>query len=381
MSQTLTWVEISQSALKHNIKLFKNNLKPGTQLMVVVKSNAYGHGMFEVAVLAAQTGADWLATVNLDEAIQLRQQGVKLPILVLSYYDLEKSAIKYAINKNISLVVYDIDQVKFIDKIASKLNKKARVHIKIDTGTSRIGIMFDEAVKFVEGANSQNYIGIEGIFSHFASSEEDQDFTNMQLERFKKLISELEKKNIKIKFKHFACSAAIMSQPESHFDLVRLGVSAYGLWPSEQARQFAKKNLAKDFDLKPAMSLYTKIVQLKNIKKGSCVGYGCSYKVKRDTKLAILPIGYWEGFDRHLSNKGEILIGDKRCAVLGRVCMNLIMIDVTDLDDVKVGERVVILGRDGNEKITAEELADKIGTINYEVVTRINPLIPRLYVE
>ncbi|MFA7662591.1 MAG: alanine racemase [Patescibacteria group bacterium] len=380
MSQNFNLVEISKLAFKHNLGLFRKNLKPNTKLMTVVKSNAYGHGMIEMARLAVEFGSDWLATANLSEAIELRNAKIKNPILVLSYYALDEKDLRFAIKANISLVVYSEEQIKFIDKLAKNLNKKAKIHIKVDTGTSRLGILINQAFDFIKKTSHYKNIEIEGLFSHFAASEENQKFTKYQLAAFKKLIVKLNNAGINIAFKHFACSAAIMSQADSRFDMVRLGIAAYGLWPSTQAIKLARHNFGKKFNLKPVLSLYTKIVQLKEVQKGTCIGYGCTKIVNQKTKLAILPVGYWEGFDRRLSNKAEVIIAGKRCSVLGRVCMNLIIVDVTKLKKIQVGEKVTLIGRDGKVEVTADEWAKHIGTINYEIITRINPLVKRIYV-
>jgi len=380
MSTPFTWVEISKSAIKHNIQQYKKILKPSTQLMTVVKSNAYGHGMAGFAKLAVKYGIDWLGVVNLDEALELRKHGIKAPILVLGYYPLDKRLLTRAIRRNISLVVYSVEQLKLLNRIGKSISKKVKVHLKIDTGTSRLGVLVKDALPFVVKVSKFKNIEIEGIFSHFAASEENQKFTLQQLKSFNRLIKRIESRGIKIPLKHFACSAAVLVQPQSHFNLVRIGIASYGLWPSYLTKRICQKKYPH-FNLKPVLSLYTKIVQLKILPKGTFIGYGCTYKTKRKTKLAILPIGYWEGFDRHLSHKGRVIIKDKFCQVLGRVCMNLIMVDATNVPNLKVGERVVIIGKQGRKEISVEELAQKIGTINYEIVTRINPLLPRIYVK
>lgn len=376
-NQNLTWVEINRANIGHNIAQYRRILNKKAQIMAIVKSNAYGHGMIETGRLAAKY-CEWLGVANLAEALELRAAGIENPILVLSYYTLDETYIREAILKDISLVVYDIDTARFLSFIAQKLNKEVLVHAKVDTGTSRLGVLNGKALTFIKKVKQLPQVEIEGIFSHFAASEEDQKFTQKQLENFNEVLENLEKKEIEINFRHFACSAAALVKKEAHFDLMRLGISMYGLWPSEETKKIILKEYPR-FKLKPALSWKTRIVQVKDIPKRSYVGYGCTYKTKRKTKLAVLPIGYWEGYDRHLSNKGEVLVKGKRCPVLGRVCMNLSMIDVTDVPAVKVGDEAVLTGKQGREEVTADELAQKIGTINYEVVTRINPLIARIY--
>ncbi|MDD4606825.1 MAG: alanine racemase [Patescibacteria group bacterium] len=378
-NQHFTWVEISKSALKHNIQQYKKVLSKSTQIMAVVKSNAYGHGMVETAKLAIKYGAKWLATVNLDEALELRQAGIKSPVLVLSYYQLDKKLIKQAIQQNISLVVYSVEQLKFLNQVSLELKKSAQVHLKIDTGTTRLGILVDHGLDFIKQAFKFKNLKIQGLFSHFAASEENQQFTQQQLDKFKNLIQQIEKLNLDISLKHFSCSAAALVKTESNFDLMRLGIGMYGLWPSELTQKIVQKKYP-NFNLKPALSLCTRIIQIKTVPKGTRIGYGCTYKTAKSIQVAILPIGYWEGFDRHLSNKNRVIIKDKFCQVLGRVCMNLIMVDVTGIKNLKAGERAILIGRQGDKRITADDWAKKIGTINYEVVTRINPNLPRIYV-
>jgi len=381
MSQVFSWVEVSKSALKYNIKQIKKIIEPKTKLMTVVKSNAYGHGMVEIARLATQYGSDYLATANLAEAIELRHSKIKTPILVLSYYELNTKDIEFAIKSNISLVVYSEKQARFINSVAQSIKKIANIHIKVDTGTSRLGILVEEAFDFILKVKKLKNINIEGLFSHFAASEENQKFTKKQLDEFKSLIKKLELREIKTSIKHFACSAATMTQFDSHFNMIRLGVSAYGLWPSQQTKKMVQKNFGKKFRLKPVLSLYTKIVQIKEIQKGSYIGYGCTKRVNQKTKLAVLSIGYFEGFDRHLSNVGNVLIAGKSCPIMGRVCMNLIMVDISKIKNVKVGDRVTLIGRGGESIITVDDIALHVGTINYEVVTRINQQVKRIYVQ
>jgi len=318
-----------------------------------------------------------MGTVNLDEALALRRTGIKTRILVFSYFHPDKLA--EAIKKNITMTVYGHSAAREISAIAKKLHKTATIHFKIDTGTSRLGIRTHEALALIRKIQKLPYITVEGIFSHLADSENpDQKFTNQQIEAFEKLVARLEEQGFAIPMKHIACSAATLLNKRSHFNLVRIGISLYGLWSVEKDGTRVKK-LHKQFSLRPALSWYTTIVQVKELPAGAPIGYGCTYKTSKRTKLAIIPVGYWEGFDRRLSNIGGVLIQGQRCQVRGRICMNLSMVDVSPLNNVKAGERVTLIGVDGREEITADEMAEKIGTINYEIITRINPLLPRLF--
>lgn len=373
----VTWLEISRKALKHNVKQFKKIVSKNTKIMAVVKSNAYGHGIVECAIIFKKSGCQWLGTVNLDEAILLRKNGIKGNILVLSYFNPIK--LKQAVLQNITLTIYGYKAAWNIDRIASKLKKKIKIHFKVDTGASRLGILPHKCILLIKKIKKLQNITLEGIFSHFADAENlDQKFTNKQIDQFEILLTELSKEGIEIPIKHLACSAATILNNRSYFNLVRLGISLYGLWSIENNNKKQKK-LRLKYNLKPALSWHTKIIQIKELPAKTKIGYGCTYQAKKKMKIALIPVGYWDGYDRKLSNNGEVLISGKQCKICGRVCMNLSIVDVTNLGSVKTGDKVTIIGGVGNHRITAEDLAKKIDTINYEVVTKINPLIPRVF--
>jgi alanine racemase len=359
-------VLISKSALVHNLSAYRRAIGD-TWLMAVVKANAYGHGMIEVAK-TIEKETDWFGVASGAEALALRRAGIKKPILVLSFYSADETA--ELVKKKVSLAVYDLAQAKLISQAAKKLKVTANIHLKVDTGTSRLGIFPQAVGKFVNQLLRLPNLKTEGLFSHFAASEESLEFTRQQNFLFDLAIDELEWRGID-PIQHIACTAAGIVAPGSRHCMVRLGIGLYGLWPSLEAKKQAK------FALKPALTWVTRVVQVKTIPKGAFVGYGLTFQAKRPTTLAVLPIGYFDGFDRGLGNLGEVLIHGKRCKVLGRVCMNLTMVDVTDVKNVKAGDLVVLIGKQGKEEITADELAKKLGTINYEIVTRINPLIKR----
>ncbi|MFA5076513.1 MAG: alanine racemase [Patescibacteria group bacterium] len=371
-----SWVEINTQNLKHNLNQFRRILSPGTQIGATVKSNAYGHGIIGVSqVIQQQT--DWFCVVSLDEALELRRAKITKPILVLSFYF---DQIDLAAKNNISLVVYNSDQIKQINLAAKKLHRIARVHLKLDTGTSRLGVGETEALKLITQITTKlKNLRLEGLFSHFAASEENQKFTDQQIQRFNDFVAKLNKLGINIPLKHFACSAAALVRPESQYNLIRLGISLYGLWPSKLAKRLTSK-IYPSFNLQPALTWKTRVIAVKCLNPGQSIGYGCTYKTTKTTKIAVLPVGYWDGYDRHLSNKGEVLIHGQKCPIRGRVCMNLIIIDATKVKNVKINDEVVLIGQQGKARITAEDLAGKIGTINYEVVTRINPVLPRIMV-
>jgi len=273
------------------------------------------------------------------------------------------------------------------------------VHIKVDTGLGRLSVNHEKAPKFIEELLKLPGLRVEGLYTHLADAEGiDQSYTLRQLIRFNKLLENLENKGIHIPIKHMAGSAAAMLLPETRFDIARIGISLYGLWPAEETKilmiakgqnlleilsdkeiQSRGVNLLAYF-LRPVMQFKTTVVQVKEIPPGNCIGYGCTYETRRLTKVAILPAGYAEGIDRKLSNCGEVLIRGKKASIIGRICMNLTIVDITDIPDVSAGDEVVLIGKQGDQEITAEDMADKVGTINYEIVTRINWQVPRVYI-
>ncbi|MFH1535348.1 MAG: alanine racemase [Patescibacteria group bacterium] len=378
MSENLTWVEIDSQALTFNFNQIRGAIGPQVLFMPVIKSNAYGHGMVEIAKIVSQAGADYLGVVNGDEALFLRSCSITTPILVLSYY--AKGQIKDLIQQGVDLVVYNLETAKEISRVASNSNITAKIHVKVDTGTSRLGVAMEDATDFIDLCSGLNMIEVTGVFTHFADSENDDwSFTNEQIEKFRNLLFDLQKKGIKIPIPHAACSSATLAATETHFSMVRIGISLYGLWASEENKAIVQKKYP-EFDLKPVLSWSARIIQINSLAKGLSVGYGCSYKAKKDSTIAVLPVGYNEGYSRLLSNKGFVLVKGKKCPVVGRVCMNLCMIDITNIPGVKVDDRVIIIGKQGKNEITADQIATETNTINYEVVTRINSQIPRIIV-
>jgi alanine racemase len=372
-----TWVEINKNNLLHNLKQFRKLVGDDVKIMAVVKANAYGHGLIEVASTISDK-VDWFGVDSLAEALKLREIGIKKPILILGYTEL--ADLREAVKNNISLTVYNKETIKKLGKIPiQNPNLNPKIHIKVETGTSRQGVLEKDIQDFMETIKKFPSIQIEGLSTHFANIEDttDSSFAMKQLATFSRVASTLEKNGVLVPPKHTACSAATILFPETRFEMVRLGISMYGLWSSKETKAVAKnKNL--ELDLKPALTWKTIVAQIKNLPADTSVGYGLTERVSRDSKIAVLPIGYWDGYDRKLSSVGNVLIHGKRCKVLGRVCMNMIVVDATDLEKIELEDEVVLLGRQGKDEITAEEIAQKIGTINYEVVTRINPLISRL---
>lgn len=363
----LTWIEINKNNLLHNIGQFKN-LAPNSEFWPVVKSNAYGHGLKEiVSFLSDHKDVDGFMVASLEEALFIKDLSKK-PIIILSYFDLEDLKSLEKLDSRISLPVYDFDTILAL----SKINNNFSLNVKIDTGTSRLGFRKEDLPQAIEKIESLDNLNVYSIFTHYAESEsEDQLFTRQQLETFNNLTKDYKKYKL-----HTACSAASITLPEARTDMIRVGIAFYGLWPSHDTKE---KAWQINMDLKPVLSWKTKVIQIKQLKKGDTIGYNRTYKCDKDCRIAVLPIGYNEGYDRSLSNKGEVLIGGLRCPVRGNICMNLTMVEIPESLDIKAGEEVVLLGQE-KDIISAEELAIKCQTINYEIVTRINPYIKRIVI-
>lgn len=392
MKYSLSKIEISRENIAYNLKNVKALLKSQTRLMIVVKSNAYGHGLVEFAKEAVKCGADYLGVVNIDEALELRRAHIIKPILVLGY--VPKEALADAAKNYIDISIISPEQV--VEILNSKYEGKLKIHIKAETGINRLGINAKNILNICKELSRIKKVELVGIYSHLASVEENNlDYTAEQFRNFGTIIKTLEKYNIKIPIKHIAASGATFLFPESHFNMVRVGIASYGLWPSEENRKNflaeADIDIPKPF-LKPVLSYKTQIVQVKEI-SGGYVGYGCTYRVTKAMKIAVIPVGYFEGLDRGLSCSskkttktersgcGEVLISGVRCPIIGRVCMNMSIVDISKLkSQITNGEEVVIIGKQGKEEITVDEIAKKIDTINYEIVSRIPEHIPRIYI-
>jgi alanine racemase len=365
-----TWAEIDLSAFRHNFREIKRKLRKGVCLLPVVKADGYGHGMEEIARASLSCGAKMLGVANIEEGIFLRKRGITAPILILgSVFPL--SNFSYILRYNLSPTICSLRASQELSKIAKRRRKKVRVHIKVDTGMGRIGISAENATSLVRRVVQLPGIIVEGIFTHLAAADSDYEFTMEQIRKFQSVIDELKRDNINIKYKHAANSTAILRYSDAHFNLARPGISLYGLLPFEGAE--------KEIDLKPVMQLKTKIVFIKNVKKGTSISYGRTWKAERDSVIGTLPIGYADGYNRLLSNRAEVLICGKRIPIVGRVCMDMCMVDITSLPDVKVGEEVVLIGSQGKERITVDEIAKLTGTITYEVVCGISKRVPRIY--
>jgi alanine racemase len=375
MKKQKTWVEISKKNLIHNVRTLKDPVEDAV-FAPAVKANAYGHGLLEVAPYVLEGGADWLAVDAYFEAKKLKDSGITAPIYIMGYV-LENELLGVSDN-GFRMVVYNPETVRFLGEIGKDVN----VHLKIETGNNRQGIDLKDLPEFIEVLKENPCVKVEGVATHFANIEDttDHSYAEYQLENFGKAIEMLEAAGINPKYRHCANTAATILFPHTYFNFVRAGIGIYGMWPSSETYISAVKSGKADIELKPALTWKTVIAQIKTLKAGEYIGYGCSYKTTHETRLAILPVGYYDGYDRKLSNNAFVLIHGKRAPLRGRICMNMCMVDVTHIPEASLEDEVVLLGNQGDEEISAEMLADMIGTINYEVPTRINERIPRVIV-
>jgi alanine racemase len=383
-----SWIEISAGAYSRNLRFFRRRVGAEVELSAVVKANAYGHGMEPIARLAAEHGADSFSVHSLDEAQRLRRAGLGQEVLIMGHVPLAR--LEEAVAGGFRLVLYNRESAERLAAITADGDRRVRVHLKVETGTYRQGIDEDEVGWFADFLRRHPRLVPEGIYTHFANIEDttDHGYARRQLERFEAAVARLRGAGLAVPLRHAACSAATLLFPRTHFEMVRLGVSQYGLWPSKETYLSYRLEhgdadaSADDADgLEPVLTWKTRISQLKDVPAGALVGYGCTYQTTRRTRLAILPIGYSDGYSRRLSNQSYVLVGGRRAPVRGRVCMNLTMVDVTDVPGVGLEDEVVLIGRQGEGRVTAGQLADWIGTIHYEVVARISPELPRWVVE
>lgn len=353
-------------AIKKNFELFKKLSRPA-KLMGVIKSNAYGHDLIGFAKKLEELQVDFLGVDSITEAIALRREGVKKPILVLGYTVPEN--FKIAAEKDIQLTISSVESVKYLQKSGFK---KIRVHLKIDTGMHRQGFLIEDLPVVLSLMPKSALIG---LYTHFASAKRpERNFqTEKQIVAFTKAKSYVLNAGFKNVICHAAATAGILNYPSFKYDMVRVGIGLYGLWPSLET----KKTHASKINLTPVLTWKTLVCELKWVEKGEGVGYDYTETLKQKTLLAVLPVGYWHGYFRAFSSKAFVLIGKKRCKVIGRISMDMAVVDVTGVKGVKVGDEVVLIGKQGKQEVTAEELAEIAGTTNYEVVTRLNPLIKR----
>ena len=363
-----TFAEIDLGAIRHNLEIVSHIVKGDTKILGVVKADAYGHGIKEVSK-AIVDYVDYFGVASLDEAAILRRIGIQKPILVIGAILPEE--IEGVLKFNVIQTVSDLDIPKRLSKLAQSMNKKVKVHVKIDTGMGRLGFWHEEAIGFIKKIARLKNIIIDGIFTHFPNAEADKVFTYNQIKNFKRLIEKLWDNDIYIPIKHTANSIALIDFKDSHMNMVRPGLMMYGIYP--------KESLMKNILLRPALTLKTKITYLKSMPKGRSISYGMTYMTRKLTKIATIPVGYGDGYSRHFSNKAQVLVNGTRCSIVGRVCMDMCMVEVGHIENVKVGDDVILIGSQGDEIIRAEGLARLINTIPYEVLCNIGHRVPRIY--
>lgn len=375
-----TWAEISLNAIEHNYNVIRNKVADDTKVCCVIKADGYGHGAVELSQVYEKLGADFFAVSNIDEGIEIRKSGSKLPIVILGYTPVSEAE---------NLAEYDISQAVFSLEYAKELSEKCveedcicKMHIKVDSGMSRIGFMCQEfprdeySIEEICEACCLPNLEVEGLFTHFCVSDEDaegREFTNKQYENFIHVRDSLKKRGVDISVVHCSNSGAIEDYPETCCDMVRAGIILYGLAPSSK--------LADRLDLVPAMTLKTVVAFVKEVQKGATISYGRTFTADRKMKIATVPIGYADGFIRQNSKDGYMMVNGKKAKIVGRICMDQTMLDVTDIEDVKTGDEVVVFGTGENGEPTADSLAENTGTINYETVCLVGKRVPRIYIK
>lgn len=359
------WCEIRLDYLIDNYKKIKKCVGEEVDLMPIIKADAYGHGAVQCAKVLVENGTKRFAVARIDEGIQLRRAGIKCPILILGY--ISNDEIKKLLEWDLTPTVYHID---FARELSRQATKSIKVHIKIDTGMGRLGFRgIEESVQSIEKIYTMDNLIVEGIYSHFATSdEEDKSYSLSQMKSFEEVLKLLKKRGINIPIKHLSNSAAIMDLPMSYYNIVRPGIILYGMYPSQEVNH-------KIISLKPVKSFKTRIANLKKIHSGDSVSYGRKYIAEEDRLIATLPVGYADGYSRLLSNLGEVLIRGQKAKIVGRICMDQCMVDVSHIPQVQVNDEVLLYG----SELAIEEVAEKMGTINYEVSCMISPRVPKLY--
>lgn len=368
-----TRVEVSLDALRHNLGAFRRALPPQMKIMAVVKANAYGHGAVEVSREAVACGAAALGVAFLDEAIELRQAGISADILVLGYTPPE--GIRLARRHGITLTVFDREMLDALGREAPGPGEPVRIQIKVDTGMGRIGLHDEaEAIRFIEDALRLPQVRVEGLFTHYAAADEsDKAYTYGQHERFRRVVEHFRARGIDFPYLHAGNSATAIDLPELSYNLVRMGISMYGLYPSEEVNRTR-------ISLRPMLSWKTGVVMVKTLPPGSGISYGVTYRTQGAERIATLPVGYADGFIRRLAGEANVLVRGRRAPITGRICMDQCMVRVDHIPDAALHDEVVLIGEQGGERVTADELAQALGTINYEIPCMISHRVPRLYV-
>lgn len=368
-----TWAEINLQALSENFRQVRERVTPDVKIMAVVKADAYGHGAVECARRLAQEGADWFGVALPEEAIDLREAGIEQPILCLGGFwaGQEQACLRH----NLVPVVYRPDMIEALDRAARDAGTVINAHLKIDTGMGRLGVRYDKVIEFVDAIRDYRNVRIDGLMTHFASADDPHQecFTQDQLARFREAVRILRERGLKPTYEDCANSAATSSYPQSWGNMVRPGGILYGLWRD------ILPPLEEPLTLRPVMSLHTRVMLLKWVRRGETLGYGCTFEASRDTLVATLPVGYNDGYARALSNRGRAIVRGHYASVVGRISMDLTLVDVTDMPGVRLNDRVTLLGEEGSLMIPAEDIARTAGTLSYEITCGISDRVPRFY--
>jgi alanine racemase len=363
-----TWLEVDLEAIAHNVRRVVDLVGADVRVLAVLKADGYGHGAVRIARTALNNGASYLGVASINEGAVLRQAGITAPILVLGYTPAWQA--RELVLHGLAATIFNLDVARALSRAARELDSQVRVHVKVDTGMGRLGLLPGEVVPFVRALQALPGLVMEGIFTHFSVADSDPVYTRGQVDRFGQVLEALSSVGVEFSLPHAANSAAILSLPESHFRMVRLGLAMYGLHPSPQ--------LPCPADFRPALSFKTQVAQVKTLSPGSFVSYGNTYQTTGEQRIAVIPVGYADGFRRAPRHWGQVLVRGQRVPIVGRVCMDQTMIDVTTVPDVRQGDEVVLIGEQGGEHITAESVAERLGTINYEVVSEILARVPRI---
>ena len=361
---------IDLKALRHNLDIVRQKIGPNRRVMAVVKANAYGHGAQSVTLHLQRAGIDMFAVAYTQEGVVLRKAGIVAPVLVMT--GALPDQMEDALEADLILAISDLNSARMLSQLASKMACPARVHIKVDTGMGRLGFRFEETLDAIQAIQSFPNIAIEGIFTHLSSAEEsDPDYTHHQLTRFQKITQSISRSKRFNPIFHMGNSAAVIQHPDTYFDMVRVGIMLYGVSPVPE--------LQHALPICPILSLITRIIHIKRVKKGSCLSYGRTYTCPSDKMIAVIPVGYSDGLARRMSGRIHVLIKGSRVPIVGTICMDMALVDITGLEGVQIGEEVVLIGSQGSENITAHDWAEWQGTIPYEILCAIGPRVPRIY--
>jgi alanine racemase len=370
------WIEIDGNSLIHNLELFRKTVGKDTSLLAVVKANAYGHGLLEIVPRAAEV-AEWFGVHTAEEARQIRRLGLNVPILIMGFVPPSEL---YDLDRNHHLVVSSLQSLEWIGSYQQRTGVTLPIHIKVDTGAKRQGVSVDALPELFDSV-SRKSIDVVGVASHFANIEDtiEHEFARVQLQRFREALEVVRRELKELPpYIHASCSAAALLFRETDFTLARVGISMYGHWPSRETRlSWSMEHQGDGVKLQPVLTWKTLVGQIQPVDRGESVGYGRTWTARRPSQLAVIPVGYADGYSRSLGNRGRVLIRGRSAPVVGRVCMNILMADVTDIPDVSVGDEVVLIGRQGDEEVQVEELASLSETINYEFLARLSPAITR----